>query len=175
MAWHKPDPPVVWRAIAAYLAFAYDGPAAAGGLPTGTPSAVRARLDSLRRTDTSDFYNSSVFERDTTTTGAAGSTAAAAGSSGPARYALRLGNKHYPHMKLVIERAPAGQGHLFRADTHDAHVRPAPGTRDYHIFCQLMEKNRETAEKIEADWEAAGIPTFKSYLRDDLARRKAEQ
>ena len=93
---------------------------------------------------------------------------------GGTRYSMRLGNRHYPHMKLVIDRSPDGHGHLLRADTHDSHCRPAPGSRDYQAFCQLMDRNREVAERIESAWDAQGIPTFKAYLRDDLARRKAQ-
>jgi hypothetical protein len=36
-----------------------------------------------------------------------------------------------------------------------------------------MDQNRTTAEAIEAAWEEAGLPTFKKFLRDDLARRQA--
>jgi hypothetical protein len=109
-----------------------------------------------------DFFASPVFERDAT-------------NPHPVKYSLRLGNRTYPHMKLVIDRAPDGRGHLFRADTHDGHCRPAPGSRDYHVFCKLMDANRELADRIESAWEAQGITTFKSFLRDDLARRKAQQ
>jgi hypothetical protein len=161
MPWHKPEPAVVWRVVAAYLAHAYDGPVGPHGVPAGTPSAVRARLESLRMAATSEFYASPVLERDN--------------PAHPTKFALRLGNRHYPHMKLVIDRTPDGHGFLFRADTHDAHCRPAPGSRDYAVFCQLMEQNRQIAEAIENAWEAQGIPTFKSFLRDDLARRKAQQ
>ena len=162
MGWQKPDPPVVWRAIATYLSIAFDGPPNAHDVPANTPSAVRSRLESLRMERPADFFASSVLERDATT-------------PTPARYSLRLGNRMYPHMKLVIDRSPDGRGHLFRADTHDGHCRPAPGSRDYHVFSQLMEANRELAARIESAWDAQGIPTFKSYLRDDLARRKARQ
>jgi hypothetical protein len=98
-----------------------------------------------------------------------------AASPSPGKYSLRLGNRHYPHMKLVVERAPDGRGYLMRADTHDAHVRPAPGSRDYAVFIQLMELNRQVADQIEAAWEGQGIPTFKSFLREDLARRRRGQ
>jgi hypothetical protein len=161
MGWHKPEPALVWRAVAAYLPRAYDGAVGSHDVPAGTPSAVRSRLESLRMVAPSDFYASPVLERDN--------------PAHPTKFALRLGNRHYPHMKLVIERAPDGHGHLFRADTHDAHCRPAPGSRDHAVFCRLMDQNREVADAIEAAWEAQGLPTFKSYLRDDLARRKAQQ
>jgi hypothetical protein len=161
MGWHKPEPALVWRAVTTYLSIAYDGVAGTSGVPASTPSAVRSRIESLRLAPSSDFYASPVFERD--------NPAAAT------RFSLRLGNRHYPHMKLVIERSPDGHGHLLRADTHDAHCRPAPGSRDYHVFNQLMEQNRQVAEQIEAAWEGQGIATFKAYLREDLERRKAQQ
>jgi hypothetical protein len=161
MGWHKPEPLLVWRAIATYLSVAFDGAPNAHHVPAGTPSAVRSRLESLRMAPPDELLASPVFERDS--------------AAHPAKFSLRLGNRTYPHMKLVIDRAPDGHGHLFRADTHDGHCRPAPGSRDYHVFCQLMEANRTLADRIEAAWEAQGIPTFKSYLRDDLARRKAQQ
>jgi hypothetical protein len=160
MGWQKPEPAMVWKAIALYLANAYDGVVGLGGVPANTPSAVRARLDSLRHAPATDFYASPVFERDTPTN--------------PAKFYLRLGNRHYPHMKLAIDRSPDGRGHLLRADTHDTHCRPAPGSRDFHVFTQLMNLNRDIADCIEAAWEAEGMPTFKAFLRDDLDRRKSE-
>ena len=39
------------------------------------------------------------------------------------------------------------------------------------MFCQLMEANRKSADAIEHAWTDAGLPTFKEYLRQDLARR----
>lgn len=159
MGWQKPEPAVVWRAITAYLAAAYEGAPSAHGVPANTPSAVKHRLESLRMAPAADFYASPVFERDNPAT--------------PTKFSLRLGNRHYPHMKLVIERSPDGHGHLLRADTHDAHCRPAPGSRDHAAFCQLMEQNRDVADRIETGWAEQGLPTFKTYLRDDLARRKA--
>jgi hypothetical protein len=163
MAWQKPEPNMVWRAITSYLAIAYEGPPGPNGIPANTPSAVKSRLESLRLAPTSvaDFFASPVFERDS--------------ASNPGKFSLRLGNRHYPHMKLVVERSPDARGHLFRADTHDAHCRPAPGSRDFFVFSQLMEKNREVAEQIEASWEEQNISTFKAYLREDLARRKSQE
>jgi hypothetical protein len=164
---------------------------------------VRARLETLRSTPDDAFYDSAVFELGTTApacppgsaampgaaatgggnrAGVAPSVAGAAAPQsprdnrdGPARYALRLGNRHYPHMKLVIDRAPDGRSYLLRADTHDAHCQPRPGSRESAAFAELARQNRAVAEAIEARWEAVGLPTFKKFLRDDLERRKAEQ
>mgnify|MGYP000446834360 CR=1 FL=1 len=52
----------------------------------------------------------------------------------PIRYALRLGNLSYPHMKLIIDRSPDGKGYLLRADTHDAHIQPKAGSREQAAF-----------------------------------------
>lgn len=160
MGWRKPEPAVVWRAIDAFLQVAYDGPPGPGNMPANTPSAVRARLESLRMAPEEDFYASPVFETNA--------------AERPTKFSLRLGNRFYPHMKVVLERAPDGHACLIRADTHDAHCRPAPGSRDYAAFTALMERNREIAERAEAAWEASGLMTFKAFLRRDLAARKAK-
>jgi hypothetical protein len=155
MDWAKPPGQDLWRAIDAYLAVAY------GGAPL--PSAIRARLETLRAaTVTSDdaLYNSPTFERDHKV-------------HPPPKLGVRLGNRFYPHMKLVVERSPDGAGYLFRADTHDQHIRPAPGSREYDAFCKLMEDNQRLAEAIDARWEQLGLPTFRQFLRQDLARRVA--
>src|SRR5688572_27814436 len=186
--WSKPSPRAVWRAIGIYLEHAYDGPKDTAGatlpLPAGTPSAVRARLETLRSTPDDAFYDSAVFEQGTGAgAGAGGSKPGPAGPAappasprdsrdGPARYALRLGNRHYPHMKLVIDRAPDGRSYLLRADTHDAHCQPRPGSRESAAFAELSRQNRAVADAIESAWQAAGLPTFKKFLRDDLERRK---
>lgn len=165
MPWQKPSPRVVWRAITAYLEAAYEGPSA-GGIPAGTPSAVRARLETLRSTPDDSFYDSPVLERP--------KPAAPVRDPGeePSRYALRLGNAAYPHMKMVIDRSPDGRTYLLRADTHDTHCQPRPGSREAAAFAALCRDNRAVAERIEAAWETEGLPTFKRYLREDLERRK---
>jgi hypothetical protein len=72
----------------------------------------------------------------------------------------------------VIERSPDGRAHLFRADTHDRHIRPKPESREYAAFTELMKQNQSLAEQIEAAWAERGLNTFKSYLRRDLASRQ---
>jgi hypothetical protein len=34
--------------------------------------------------------------------------------------------------------------------------------------------NQKIVEQIETQWDEAGLPTFKGYLRNDLARRRAQ-
>ncbi|MGE5608038.1 MAG: hypothetical protein ACM359_02185 [Bacillota bacterium] len=151
MDWEQPPPAEFWKAIDLYLKAAYTGE---------PPSAIRARLETLRSLPESDFYSSGGFEREST--------------PNPNRLSFRLGNRIYPHMKLVIERTPDGKRYLFRADTHDRHACPQPGSREYAPFCKLMEMNQEIAQAIEAAWEREQLPTFKSYLKQDLARRAAQ-
>ena len=152
MEWQKPSPQEVWRAVDIYLDVAYAN--------SSPPMTVKSRLDALRAAGSGAFYDCASLER-------------AADEVPPQKYYLRLGNHFYPHMKLVIEPAPGCGGHTFRADTHDKHIRPAPQSKEYEAFRQLMEKNQKLSEVIESEWERANLPTFKQYLRDDLARRAA--
>ncbi|HEY7120099.1 MAG TPA: hypothetical protein VH475_26160 [Tepidisphaeraceae bacterium] len=147
MRW--PETSVVWKAIDDFLQVAYDGP---------PPSAVRSRLETLRGREPQEFYDSPVFEHK--------------GEGPEAKLLLRLGNRFYPHMKMTIERRPDRHGCLFRADTHDAHCCPAHTSREYAAFRQLMELNQTVAQAIESAWERDGLPTFKTYLKEDLARRQ---
>jgi hypothetical protein len=146
-----PQPKMVWNAIELYLGCAYDA--------TNPPAAVQKRLETLRAAgENGDFFASGVFERDS--------------SPAPKKYSLRLGNRFYPHMKLSIDRRPDESGFFFRADTHDRHICPAAASKEYGAFRELMEKNQKLAQSIEAAWEEGGLPTFKTYLKQDLARRQ---
>lgn len=151
MTWQRPAAPAVLQAVDAYLRVAY------GGLLP--PSAVRDRVATLRAAPAEAIYESPVLEPDDLRP--------------PTRYSLRLGNPFYPHMKLMIERSPDGRAGLFRADTHDRHIRPAPTSREHAAFTQLMLANQKAAEEVEAEWARLGLATFKEYLRQDLARRSS--
>ena len=76
-------------------------------------------------------------------------------------------------MKLIIGPTPTGDAYLFRADTHDRHVQVSPESPEYAALCEMLAKNHAIGTKIESAWELAGLPTFKTYLRQDLARRLA--
>jgi hypothetical protein len=96
------------------------------------------------------------------------------GKEPPRRYTIRLGNRLYPHMKLAIELAPDGNSFLFKADTHDRHICPPQSTPEYDAFMTLRKENTTIGESIDTAFEEAGIPTFKSFLRDDLAKRTSK-
>lgn len=148
----RPPRADVLRAIDAYLANAYDA---------GAPRPVAERVERLAAWPEGDFYGCPLFEREP--------------GEDPQRYAFRLGNRHYPHMKLVIERLPTRGAWFFRADTHDGHVCPAPDDPEYGLFRELMERNRAVAAAIEDAWSREGLLTFREFLRRDLERRQAER
>ena len=152
MSWCRPPADELWRAVAIYLATAYPN--------GGPPPVVQARIELAKSAPTEDeLYQSKSFERDA--------------SVPPKRYSIRLGNASYPHMKLVIEPAPGGTGHLFRADTHDAHCLPPPTSKEFAMVSALIESNGRVAAAIESAWRDASLPTFRGFLKDDLARRAA--
>lgn len=76
------------------------------------------------------------------------------------RYVLRLGNKEYPHMKLVLEENILKNEYAFGVDTHD-NLQITPDNPDYKRFSKLRKHNAKLAARIEQAWQAAGIPTIK--------------
>ncbi len=146
MRWERPSPPDVWRAIEAYLAVAYDGP---------PPPAVAARLERLRAAPEGEFYECEAFERSED------------------RFALRLGNRFYPHMKVVVEAAPDGMAH-FHVDTHDRHVVEMLGSRDPRLG-ELVARNQAIARAVEQAWTDRGLPTPLEHWREKLARWHASR
>jgi hypothetical protein len=147
-----PDAAKVKRAIAIYMDRAYQG--------TQPPSAAQNLLNTLRDWS-GDFYSSPAFAR--------------TGYADRPRLSVRLGNRFYPHMKLVLEPAPTGSDYLFKADTHDRHIEPPPGHPELGVFLDLRAKNKAVSEEIEQAWADAGLATFKTFLHADLARRQQEQ
>lgn len=151
---NRPDPSDVMRAVDTYMQIAY------GDRPPPVP--VRSQLAVLRSWK-GDFFRSPAI---------AASTDPADAAAPPKRFSIRLGNHQYPHMKLAIERSPDGQTYLFRADAHDAHCCPPEADPEYGAFRAMMDENGRIVQAVEAAWELQGLPTFKTYLKDDLARRQ---
>jgi hypothetical protein len=146
----RPERETIQKAVDLYLPVAY---------PDGLPASVRSLL-AILQTFAGDIYRSPAVSDD--------------GARPPKRYSLRLGNKFYPHMKIAIELSPDASEFLFRADTHDQHVAPPPEHPEYKAYCEMVVKNQRLASAIEAEWGKAGLDTFKTFLKDDLARRARE-
>lgn len=89
-------------------------------------------------------------------------------------YALRLGCRHFPHLKLrAHRRVESGREYwLFTVDTHDAFSRnehrPPPDHPDAPAWMALQKANADLKVQIERAWEAAGLETFNSLLRASL-------
>ena len=142
-----------WRAVELYLQVAYEN----------APSVVLRKIELLKSVATTDLYSSGEFELKPATT-----------ELEPLRLALRLGNRFYPHMKLMIQIPPKESVYLFAADTHDQHIRPQAGAPDYNAYCELMAKNKAIASEIESKWAQHGLPVFKTYLKKKLEQKMAQ-
>jgi hypothetical protein len=90
-------------------------------------------------------------------------------------YAFRLGNALYPHMKFCLTRTPDESMCLFRVDSHDAILHAPAGSPDAVMLEELKAHNAEVAGKIQADWDAAGLPTERSYMRWKIEQAKKEK
>jgi hypothetical protein len=151
---------ILQQAIDLYLPLAY---------PDGSvPPAVRSRIAAIQALPPQADVPQNLLERD------------------PANclpsYALRLGQPKYPHMKLVIEPQPEAtplparledRPFLLRVDAHDRHLHAAPGSPDAAWLASVRASNQDLTERIESAWSAAGLPTFKDFLRQQLLARKA--
>ncbi len=80
---------------------------------------------------------------------------------------LRLGQKNYPHMKMLLQPSPDLDEYLFFADSHDRHLFTAVES-EAQALAALRQANAEITRKIEKQWEQAGLPTFQSYLRRSM-------
>jgi len=144
-----PQPLLVGKAIELYMELAY---------PQGPSSSAKAIMQKLESW-AGDFWANPVFIR--------------SGSAEQAQaYSLRLGNSHYPHMKLRIEALPDGTHYFFRADAHDTHITLSHDHPEYGAWRQLCRENHDLAAQIESQWQHADVPTFVGYMDEDLAQRR---
>jgi hypothetical protein len=148
--WSAPPLPSVTRqAVDLYMKIAY---------PQGASAAVAALLKKLDDW-TGEFYANPVFIR--------------SGTAERAQcYTLRLGNHCYPHMKFLIEAMPDGSHYFFRADAHDMHITLSHDHSEYGAWRQLSRNNHKLAAQIETQWSHAALPTFATYLDEDLTQRE---
>jgi hypothetical protein len=149
---------ILQRAIPLYLQVAYaDG---------AVPEAVQQRVEPISALAGESAVPLNLLE-------------ANAANSCPS-YALRLGQPKYPFMKIVVEPAPradpaATSTYLLRVDAHDRHLHAPAGSPDAAWLASVRSSNQEIVEKVEAAWSAAGLPTFKDFLRKQLDARKAQK
>jgi len=88
------------------------------------------------------------------------------------RYVLRLGNRNYPCMKLVLEEILFDGEFFFLVDTHDE-LDLDPSFPGYDDWVELRKYNRELKRRIESRWADEGLPTVVEAR--DLAAEDAER
>jgi hypothetical protein len=157
---------ILQQAIDLYLQLAYPASAGAGGATV--PSGIETRVAPIRALPPSAPVPEPLLEKETST-----------GSNG---FALRLGQPLYPHMKIIVEPAPAlpcesgeraSTEMLLRVDTHDRHLHAPPGSPDAAWLASIRASNKQLTEQIEAAWSRAQLPTFKDFLRRQLEAKRA--
>lgn len=148
------SPGQIRLAIELYLRHAYDPlPAAVG------------RFVPPERFDPAAWLMTDVSERDPQD----------APLAGVRSFALRMGNRAYPHMKLRLSRPPNAGGFLFTVDCHDAFLKAPSGGPDAEALEQLKALNARIAQSIRESWDAAGLPTETNYLQQKIRQARGER
>ncbi|MEO0481117.1 MAG: response regulator [Planctomycetota bacterium] len=125
----------------------------------GTASPARERPDGTLPEDASpeqvlELFQKSVVEVD---------------GNACASYAMRLGNRNYPFMKLVLQEHIVHGEFFFGVDTHDD-MTIDPDYPDYDAWMTVREFNRGLKHEIETGFAAIGLPTS-ATIRDICERR----
>jgi len=149
-----PTGEAIREAMRLYLEIAY---------PDGAPTEIVERFRLGEDVSPADWLMQELIERDPP-----GAKLEAVRS-----FALRLGNRHYPHMKLRISRPPKDPVYLFSVDSHDAFLKAKPGSNDYEPLEKLKADNSAIAAAVYAAWQQAGLATEKSFLRRKIRQAKA--
>jgi CheY-like chemotaxis protein len=84
------------------------------------------------------------------------------------RYSMRLGNRNYPFMKLLLQEHLLAGEFFFAVDTHDQ-MEIKPDYPDYEQWVAVRRFNRELKQKIEQGFEQAGLDTAACVRRQILA------
>ncbi len=88
------------------------------------------------------------------------------------RYSLRLGNRNYPFMKLLLQEHLLPGEYFFAVDTHDQ-MEIKPDYPDYEQWMAVRRFNLELKKRIEQQFEVAGLDTC-TCVRRLLAERCAD-
>jgi CheY-like chemotaxis protein len=74
------------------------------------------------------------------------------------RYTMRLGNRNYPFMKLLLQEHLLPGEFFFGVDSHDQ-MEIKPNYPDYEQFMAVRRFNRELKRQIEQRFQLAGLDT----------------
>jgi two-component system, OmpR family, phosphate regulon response regulator PhoB len=128
-------PELLHRAIAIYQDLAYGAGRKPRAIDTPPGGAVETLL--------------AAFQKETQPSADAG---------GCERYTLRLGNRNYPFMKLLLQEHLLPGEFYFGVDTHDQ-MEIKPDYPDYEQWMAVRRFNRELKRQIEQGFARAGIDT----------------
>ena len=92
-----------------------------------------------------------------------------AGGARRVRYTMRLGNRNYPFMKLVLQEHLVEGEFTFVVDTHDE-MEIKPDFPDYEAWMAVRRFNRKLKVDIESQLASEGLPT-PAALRELVDRR----
>jgi len=147
---------VLRRAVDVYLKVAY---------PSGSlPEPVRRRSTWDKGLPPHELFTKPPFER-----------AGRAPGGGSPIFALRLGNRRYPHMKLQFQPWNNPDGLMLSVNTHDQIAGLDLGAADVEAFKRLQADNQQLKEAIEQAWESEGLPTFLHFLRTYIQDREGDE
>ena len=141
---------IVERAIALYLAAAYSESPPAGGIGYLEAQGIgpdESFLQAFSDETRSDRKDRSVPKLETCQV--------------LHRYSLRLGNRNYPFMKLVLQEHLMPGEYYFAIDTHDL-MEILQDFPDYEDWMRLKRFNRSLKAEIEERFKAADVPTLSS-------------
>ena len=145
-------PALLRRTLQIYLDQAY-GPVSSGGAKTARAVEQQVRDGLLAPELLKLFHDDTRRERNSITQ----------------RFTLRLGNRNYPFMKLVLQEHLVADEFVFAVDTHDD-IKIKPNFPEYEAWMAVCRFNCDLKARIETDWAAAGIPTFAEVRKMVLAR-----
>ncbi|MCA8958512.1 MAG: response regulator, partial [Planctomycetes bacterium] len=86
---------------------------------------------------------------------------------------MRLGNRNYPFMKLLLQEHLIAGEYFFAVDTHDE-MEIKPDFPDYQAWMQVRRFNNGLKRDIEAAFSSAGLDTA-ACVRDVAARRATSE
>ena len=90
------------------------------------------------------------------------------------RFTMRLGNRNYPFMKLLMQEHIVAGEFYFAVDTHDQ-MEIKPGFPDYEAWMAVRRFNRDLKQQIEAAFDRNGLDTAACLRRAVQARQPAGQ
>ena len=140
----------ITRAVALYLEHAYGGGGRPGRMPDLSLPADAPAEQVLR-----------LFQKDVRDDGHGHKSV---------RYTMRLGNRNYPFMKLVLQEHLVAGEFCFAIDTHDE-MNIKPDFPDYDAWVAVRRFNSQLKREIESRFQAEGLATSAS-LREIVTRRE---